>query len=97
MPWTFWATYIAKLAIVGLVLAALYVVARKLRETRFFAHRAGRCVSVVESAMLSQHVAIHLLRAGNRYFLVGSASAAISVLVELAPEDLAPAGADPRR
>jgi flagellar biogenesis protein FliO len=97
VPWTFWATYIAKLAIVGLVLAALYVIARKLRETRLFAYRAGRCVSVVESTMLSQHAAIHLLRAGNRYFLVGSASTAISVLVELAPADLAPAGPQPTR
>ncbi len=96
MPWTFWAAYIVKLAILGLVLATLYAVARKLRETRLFAHRPGRCVSVVESAMLSQHAAIHLLRAGNRYFLVGSASAAISVLVELAPADLA-AGPEPTR
>ena len=96
MPWSFWAAYIVKLALVGLVLAALYVVARKLRETRFFAHRPGRCVSVVESTMLSQHAAVHLLRAGNRYFLVGSASAAISVLVELAPADLA-AGPEPIR
>jgi flagellar biogenesis protein FliO len=96
MPWTFWAAYIVKLAILGLVLATLYAVARKLRETRLFAHRHGRCVSVVESAMLSQHAAIHLLRAGNRYFLVGSASAAISVLVELAPADLA-VGAEPTR
>jgi hypothetical protein len=97
MPWSFWASYIAKLAIVGVALGALYMIACRLRRTRIFACGAGRCVSVIESTMLSQHAAVHLLRAGTRYFLVGSASAGICMLVELAPADLAPAGGEPTR
>jgi flagellar biogenesis protein FliO len=87
VPVSFWAGYGAKLAIVALVLAALYLLARRLRETRLFAS-PNRCVSVIESTALSQHAAIHVLRVGTRYFLVGATNCGIATLAELEPDEL---------
>lgn len=86
MPWNFWAGYLEKLAIVALLLGAIYAVARALRQTRFFG-RAGRRVSLIEAVMLSQHAAVYLVRVGARYFLLGGTPAAVSLLAELAPSD----------
>jgi flagellar biogenesis protein FliO len=71
MPWSFWAGYLAKLALVALAFAVIYVLTRWLQGTRFLA-RGDRLVSVVESAALSPHAALYLIRAGTRYFLVGT-------------------------
>jgi|HubBroStandDraft_4_1064222.scaffolds.fasta_scaffold00006_73 flagellar biogenesis protein FliO len=86
MPANFWVSYVAKLAVVALVLAVLYVLARKLRQTRFLGD-GGRCVRLVESTALSQHAALHVVRVGRRYFLIGSATG-IDVLAELRPSDV---------
>lgn len=87
MAWGFWATYLERLAIVALILAGLYVIAGKLRQTRLFA-RAGRRMSVLESMMLSQHAAVHVVRVGRRYFLIGSGTGGISALAEFAESDV---------
>jgi flagellar biogenesis protein FliO len=79
MPWSFWAEYLAKLTFVALALAVIYVLARWLRRTRFF-ERGDRLVNVVESAALSQHAALYLVRAGSRYFLIGTG---VSMLAEV--------------
>lgn len=82
MAWTFWASYLERLAIVALVLGALYVIARKLRQTRLFA-RPGRRLSLLESMMLSQHAALYVVRVGTRYFLIGSGTGGVTKLTEL--------------
>jgi flagellar biogenesis protein FliO len=86
MPLAFWGAYAVRLAIAGLVMCALYVVARRLRDARPFARR-GRRVDVLESAMLSQHAALHLVRVDARYFLIGSAAAGVTRIAELQPLD----------
>jgi len=78
----FWATYFERLAIVALVLVAVYFLGRKLRETRFFA-RAGRRLRVIESAMLSPHATLHIVQVGCRYFLIGSGSAGPTRLADV--------------
>jgi len=83
MPWSFWASYLLKLAIAGAVLAAVYVVARKLRGWRFAAERADRALRVVDAAALSPHAAVYVIEAGARRFLVGTSGAAIATLAEL--------------
>ena len=88
MPWSFWAGYLLKLGVAGALLAALYAVARVLRRMRFFARPANRKIRVIETAVLSQHAAIYLLRVGQRCFLVGTAGADIATLAELAPAEL---------
>jgi flagellar biogenesis protein FliO len=78
----FWTAYVARLAILALVLVVLYVVARKLQSAKLFI-RSGRRLQLLESAMLSQHAALHLVRAGKRYFLIGSAAGGVTRLAEL--------------
>jgi flagellar biogenesis protein FliO len=88
MPWSFWASYLLKLGVIGALLAVLYAGARALRRMRFFASRGDRSINVIDSVALSQHAAIHLLNVGTRYFLIGTAGAAIATLAELAPAEL---------
>ena len=82
MPSNFWVLYADKLAIVGFVLAALFFAARRLRQMRFFP-RSGRLVNVIESTMLSQHAALHVITAGSRRFLIGSAAGGVTRIAEL--------------
>lgn len=86
---SFWAVYVAKLAIVGAGLTILYATGRWLRGWRVFARVAERRIAIVESAMLSQHAAIHLLRLGTRYLLVGTGSGGVCVLAELSAAEAA--------
>ena len=88
MTWSFWAAYAAKLAVVGLVLAALYAVARKLRRLTPLANGRERYLSVVEARMLSQSAAVYVLKVGTRYVLVGSSNAGIATLAELTDGEL---------
>jgi flagellar protein FliO/FliZ len=87
MIWNFWAGYVGKLAVVAVVLATLYALGRKLRQIRFFGS-TGRCVRVIDSAMLSPNAAIHVLRVGERYLVVGASSAGVTKLAELAPTEI---------
>ncbi len=88
MPWSFWASYLLKLGIVGVLLAVLYAAARAFRRMSCFAHPADRRIRVMDTAVLSQHAAIYLLSVGARYFLVGTAGAGIATLAEFAPAEL---------
>lgn len=81
MPLPFWGAYAVRLAVAALVFCALYVIARRLRKARFARH--GRRVDVLESAMLSQHAALHLVRVDARYFLIGSAAAGVTRIAEI--------------
>jgi flagellar biogenesis protein FliO len=74
MTAAFWASYLERLTIVALTLAALYFVARKLRDLRLFV-RPGRRITVLESALLSPHAAVHVVRVESRYFLIASGNA----------------------
>jgi flagellar biogenesis protein FliO len=82
MPLVFWGSYLVKLAVVALVLGALYALGRKFRDSTYFARR-GRAVRVLESSMLSPHAALHIVRVGTRYFLIGHAAGAVTHLAEL--------------
>lgn len=86
---SFWTSYLLALAIVGLMLAGLYIIVRGLARGRILAASGRRFVNVVESTMLSQHVAMHVVRAGSRYLLVGGANnGALTTLAELTPEEV---------
>lgn len=86
MPANFWVAYAEKLAIVAIVFAALYFAGRRLNRTRLFAGR-GR-MKLVESVALSPRAALHLVRVGARYFLIGSADE-VRLVAELASGDAA--------
>lgn len=84
MP-AFGILYVAKLAIVGAIVALLYFAARALRRVRFL--RGHGQIAVLESAALSPQTALHLVRVGRRYFLIGSA-AKVGLLAEFAPLEI---------
>jgi flagellar biogenesis protein FliO len=88
MPWSFWEAYAVKLLVLGLMLAALYAIARRLKGLRFFARGVDRYVTVIESTMLSQHAAVHLLRVGTRYLLIGGGNAGLFKLAEFSAGEL---------
>jgi hypothetical protein len=68
------AAYAVKLCALALALGALYLLARRLRERRTL-----RCITVMETAMLSPQVAVHLLRVGGRHVLIASGSGATTL------------------
>jgi flagellar biogenesis protein FliO len=86
VPANFWIAYVEKLAIAGIALGLLYMLARVLRHGRFLGRR-GR-IALIESAALAPHAALHLVRVDSRYFLIGSA-AQVGLLAELAPCEVA--------
>jgi flagellar biogenesis protein FliO len=85
---SFWAAYLVKLALLGALLAALYGLARLLRESRLVPRGRRRHVQLIESAALSPQAAVHLLRIGTRYLLVGGGNACICKLAEFTPGEL---------
>lgn len=79
MAWSFWAAYLERLGLVALLLGLLYLIARRLRSLRFFSARS-RSIAVIESAILSQHAAVHVVRVGARYFALGTGVARLAEL-----------------
>jgi flagellar biogenesis protein FliO len=79
---SFWAAYAVKLAIAGAVLLVLYAVAKRLRGG-VYARRPDRYIEVLESRMLAPQAAVHLLRVGTRYVLVGAGGTGLVALAEL--------------
>ncbi len=88
MPSSFWEAYVLKLAILGAALLALYALARRLKGVKVFSRGAGGYVTVIESTMLSPHAAVHLLRIGPRYLLIGRGSAGLFKLAEFTAGEL---------
>lgn len=86
MPATFWIAYVEKLLIAGIALGVLYLLARLVRQSRFLG-RPGR-ITLIESAALAPHAALHLVRVDGRCFLVGSAEQ-VGLLAELSPHEVA--------
>ena len=85
----FWFNYFLALVVVALMLLGLWVVVRGLARGRIFASAARRMVTVLESTMLSQHVAVHVVKVGERYLLLGGGNnGALATLAELPPEEV---------
>jgi flagellar biosynthetic protein FliO len=87
MPSIFWTGYLEKLAVVALFLAAMYAAARMLQRLRLF-NRRGSALNLLESVALSTQATVHVVKAGGRYFLIGSAPTAVNTLAELQASDL---------
>ena len=88
---SFWTNYVLALALVAIVLAVLAFVGRFLKRAAWNAHAGGRYVAVVESAMLSPHASLHVVKTGRRYLLIGVSNASICGLTEIdVPESFDP-------
>jgi flagellar biogenesis protein FliO len=88
MSGNFWFNYFLALIIVALMLGGLYFIMRGLARGRVFASADRRLVTVLESTMLSQHVLVHVVKAGGRYLLIGGSNGNVSTLAELAPDEV---------
>ena len=84
----FWVNYFLALVAVGLLLGGLFVVARTLARGRMLALADRRLVTVLESTMLAQHVAVHVVKAGTHYYLLGGTNGSIATLAELPADEV---------
>jgi flagellar biogenesis protein FliO len=84
----FWVQYVFALLVVALMLGGLYAVVRGLARGRLIASSERRLVTVLESTPLSQHAAVHVIKVGARYYLVGAANGAMETLTELEPAEV---------
>ncbi len=77
-------------ALIGFLLFLLAYAARSLQRGRVVLSTGRRLVTTVESTALAQNVAVHVVKVADRYYLVGGGSAGVSLLAELAREDVEP-------
>ncbi len=84
----FWLQYLLALVVVALMLGGLYAVVRGLARGRLIASADRRLVSVLESTVLSQHAAVHVVKAGGKYLLLGATNGGVTTLGELPAEEV---------
>jgi flagellar biogenesis protein FliO len=66
-------------------------VGRAVQRGRVVAGSGGRrLVSTIESTALAQNVTVHIVRVGEKYFLVGGGSAGVNMLSELPASEIEP-------
>ena len=76
-------------ALVALLLIGFLYIARAIQRTRIVGSVGRRLISTVESTALAQHVAVHVVKVGERYLLVGGGSnGTLSLLAELPPDEV---------
>ena len=78
-------------ALIALILVAMMYVGRAVQRGRVVSGGGGRrLVSTIESTALAQNVAVHVLRVGDKYFLVGGGAAGVALLSELPADEIEP-------
>ncbi|HUN30000.1 MAG TPA: flagellar biosynthetic protein FliO [Alphaproteobacteria bacterium] len=88
MPSGFWFQYLFALLVVALLLGGLYAIVRGLARGRLLVSANRRLVTVLESTVLSQHSALHVIKVGNRYYLIGGGQGHVNALTELPAEEV---------
>jgi flagellar biogenesis protein FliO len=82
--------YILALLVVGLMLFGLYSVVRALGRGRLVASTDRKLVTVVESTFLAQNTTLHVVKAADRYYLIGGGAGHVSTLAEIPAEQAEP-------
>ena len=77
-------------AVVALLLVGLTYVVRSLNRGRIVAATGRRLVTVVESTFLAQNVTLHVVKVGDRYYLVGGGSAGVTHIADVSPDVVDP-------
>lgn len=88
MASSFWLQYAFALLVVALLLGGLYAVVRGLARGRMIVSANRRLVTVLETTALSQHSALHVVKVGSRYYLIGGGQGQLNSLTELPPEEV---------
>lgn len=88
MTSSFWLSYVLALVVVALLLGGLYLVVRGLARGRILTSASRRLVTVLESTPLAQHSALHVIKVGTHYYLIGGGQGHVTSIVELPPEEV---------
>jgi flagellar biogenesis protein FliO len=88
MTSSFWLQYTGALLVVALLLGGLYAVVRGLARGRVIASAERRLLTVLESTMLSQHAAVHVVKVGKRYVMIGASNGNVSMLGDLPSDEV---------
>ncbi|HWT07142.1 MAG TPA: flagellar biosynthetic protein FliO [Xanthomonadales bacterium] len=73
-------------AVIALLLVGLTYGARTLNRGRLVAATGKRLVTVVESTVLAQNTSVHVVKVGDRYYLIGGGSAGVTHIADV-PSD----------
>jgi flagellar biogenesis protein FliO len=84
-------------AVIALLLVGLTYGVRLLARGRLVVAANRRLVSVVESTFLAQNVTVHVIKVGEKYFLVGGGSAGVTKIDEVPAEFVTPWLEDQKR
>ena len=60
---------------------------RTLNRGRIVAATGRRLVTVIETAPLTQHAAVHVVKVGDRYYLVGGGASGVTHIADV-PADV---------
>jgi len=69
------------------LLVGLTYVVRLLNRSRIVAATGRRLISVVESTPLAQNMTVHVVKVGDRYYLIGGGSAGVTHIADV-PADV---------
>ncbi|MCL5258717.1 MAG: flagellar biosynthetic protein FliO [Vulcanimicrobiaceae bacterium] len=86
----FLGQYLLALLVVGLMLFGLYSLVRALGRGRLLAVSDKRLVSVLESTFVAQNTTLHVVKVGDRYYLIGGGSGHVTALAEVPRESVEP-------
>ena len=70
-------------ALVALLLAGLTYAVRLLSRGRLIVAANRKLVTVVESTFVTQNVTLHVIKVGERYYLIGGGAAGITKIDEV--------------
>ncbi len=82
--------YILALLVVALMLFGLYTVVRALGRGRLVTSTDKRLVTVVESTFLAQNTTLHVVKVGDRFYLLGGGAGHVATLAEVPSEHVEP-------
>ena len=90
MAMTYYLNVVWALILVGVVLYAALYLARTLQRGKLVVGLGRRLVTTVESTALAQHATIHVVKIGERYYLLGAGNNGVSMLTELPAGEIEP-------
>lgn len=72
------------------MLFGLYTVVRALGRGRLVTSTDRRLVTVVESTFLAQNTTLHVVKVGERFYLIGGGSGHVNTLAEVPADQIEP-------
>ncbi len=77
-------------ALVAALLVALTYVVRLLSRGRLVVAANRKLVTVVDSTLVAQNVSLHVVKVGERYYLIGGGAAGLTKIDDVPPEIAGP-------